>query len=201
MALELFDKDGKPVSLEAIAEELNLVKDGIPQSRFSEVNQKRKDAERSVITLQERIDELETEKAKKSGDLQTLVDRQREQIVELTSASDRLKVLETLVGDSVEKRIQTLPEKLRTLVPEGTADQKFSWLSKNQDLLMKPEAFSLGGGMPQAPTQKADKKEELSAEEKEVARRFGMSEEDYVQYRGETPQTSDDNQTRQNMLS
>jgi len=58
------------------------------------------------------------------------------------------------------------------------------WLAKNKAKFMKAEPFDIGAGKRGV---KPDKKTELTQQEKEVARNFGMSEDDYQKYKDANP--------------
>jgi hypothetical protein len=78
----------------------------------------------------------------------------------------------------LETQTNEIPEELRGLIPdELSVKQKLDWISRNKTLLLKPVAPDIGAGIRGAGTGSAVK---LSPEQIEMARKTGVSVEDYA---------------------
>ncbi|WP_051188268.1 hypothetical protein [Brevibacillus thermoruber] len=85
----------------------------IPKSRFDEVNTKFKD-------LQAQYDKLLAEKQEADG-YKSLHQQ----------AEERAKALEGVIAQMLEARLETIPEELHDLIPEGlTPEQKLAWIDR-----------------------------------------------------------------------
>jgi len=197
--MKFYDKDGNEISKEdalaAFQSDIDAIvadklKGYIPQARFKEVNDKKK-------TLADQLDEANTELETlrsstegKEGKFEGLYNKSRLELQRLKSVEENYVTLETSLQEYVDNQVSQLPEELRTLVPEGNAHAQFSWMSRNQKLLAKPSAFDIGAGLPGSGDDGGGD-EGLSPEEKEIARRFGMTDAEYtaakVSPAGKTP--------------
>jgi phage I-like protein len=88
--------------------------------------------------------------------------------------SDYEKTLEKLLATEVEQ----IPETKRGLVPdEMTTLQRLNWIAKNKALLVAPQPFDIGAGKQGGGENNLNS---LTAEEIEIAKRFGVKPEDYA---------------------
>ena len=134
------------------------------RTRLREREQKDKDAE------QERL--------AKQSEWQKLAEQRAAEIEELSPYRDRYNTMLETVAESNTKRVETIPEAMRGLVPDFDDPLKLStWLDANSQLLTKPLAPALNGeaGSGGRPTEV----ETLSAEELRAARRMGITAKEY----------------------
>ncbi len=74
-----------------------------------------------------------------------------------------------------------IPEDLISLIPEELSiEKRLNWLAKNKAKLLKPIAPDIGAGQRGSGTGK--KTRVLTPEERQVAKTFGYSEEEYIEH-------------------
>lgn len=150
----------------------------IPKSRLDEEITKRKELETRLADLEKTSKEAETKRLQEQNDYKTLFENANKELATLRPkaviADESQKTMEGLL----ESQVASIPEAMRSLIPERlSVSEKLDYIAKNQALLSKQPAFDInagknggsGGSLP-----------ELTAEEQEVAKRFGYSQEDYA---------------------
>jgi phage I-like protein len=152
----------------------------IPKSRFDEVNEERRkladritqiDAERKADTEKRLIEQSEFKK---------LAESRGEELTKAQEIASKVDAYEKTLADVLAAQVASLPEDKRDLVPdELTTQQKLAWLAKNAAILKAPASFDIGAGR-QGGGEPPRKVSPLSAEEIEVAHRFGMTEAEYL---------------------
>jgi len=157
----------------------------IPKSRLDEVLEtNRKLQERLDATEKERQEQLEAQ-LKEQGKYKELADQRAQKLAELQPKADQLDSYEVTLKSVLEAEIAQLPEEFQDVVPESLSTKdKLDWLAKNKSKFMKADPFDIGAGKRGV---KPEKKAELTPEEKQVARNFGMSEEDYAKHKDGNP--------------
>lgn len=153
----------------------------IPKSRFDEVNQRAKDAE---ARLQQMDAERQTEVEKRLEEQQKwkeLADERATKLAEAERKAAKVDEYETEMRSYVEESMNKIPEDMKSLVPDGAPEQQFRWLKKNLDKLVKPIAPPTGAGARGAGGD--GKQFELAPEESLMAKKFGVSEEEYHNYK------------------
>lgn len=148
------------------------------QSKLKEVNQESAGRRHQINELSERLEALEQQR--QAGlSLEEKLKETESQITSLRQFEDRAKGLEALIRKSNEQRIAAIPEAMRSLVPVDamSPEQVAAWLDKNAAVLSKPIAPELDGGAGGAG---GGKTVQLSEQEKMIARRVGMTDEEYV---------------------
>lgn len=154
----------------------------IPKSRFDEVNNKYKEA-MSKLEERERVDREAAEKRlEESQRYKELSDQRAQQIVELQSKADKADQQESALQAVLDARVQEIPEDMRDVVPEGDVIFKLNWITRNMSKILKPVAPDIGAGTIGSNNIQTNRIE-LSPEEREVAKKFGMSEEEYAKYK------------------
>lgn len=157
--------------------------------RFKELNKRAKDAE---TTLQQLQNERETEKQnalKEQGKWKEIAEENERKLKEAQLQLGRLNEYETTLKETLDAQLSEIPVELQKLVPD-TLDTRgqLAWLSKNKPILLKPNTFDIGAGGNLNAGGKGRKQVEISDEQKELARRYGMSPEDYVKFSGDLQQ-------------
>lgn len=150
----------------------------IPKSRFDEVNTKYHELQTRLEAIEaERKAEVEKQLAEQNK-WQELADKRGKELVEaqnkVAKLSDYEKTLEKLLAVEVEQ----IPEGKRSLLPdEMTTLQKLNWIAKNKPILTAPAPFDIGAGKQGGGETVTIN---LSSEEIEFARKFGVKPEDYA---------------------
>jgi len=153
----------------------------IPKSRLDEVlESNRKLQEKLATTEKERQDQLEAQ-LKEQGKWKEIAEQRAKEMADLKPKAEQADAIEATLKDVLASQIAELPETMRGLVPdELSTQQKLQWLSKNKPLLVKQKPVDIGAGK-QGGGQPAGV--ELTAEEQEFARNFGVKPEEYAKFK------------------
>lgn len=155
--------------------------------RFRELNQAKIDAENKAAALEKAAQDAELEALEKQKNYQKLYEKAQAEVTSLKPKAEQLAEMEKTLASMLKTEISSLPEQFQDIVPDGlSTQQKLDWLARNKAKFMKPESFDIGAGEKGAKA-KEQKKTELTAEEKQAARDFGMTEEEYAKHRDQTP--------------
>jgi len=147
--------------------------------RFKELTQAAKDAKTRADALEKAAQDQEREALEKQQNYQKLYEKAQAEITSLKPKAEQLDSMEKTLSSLLDAEIKSLPEQFQDVVPDGlTTQQKLDWLSKNKVKFVKPEGFDIGAGKNGAKENK-QKATELTPEEKQLARDFGMTEEEY----------------------
>jgi len=172
-----------PPAAEPIEPPVTTTEQMVPYSRFKEVNDQKVAAERRAEALDKAAQEAEANRLKEQGDYKKLYETQEADLARAKAGAAKADSLETTLKTVLDAQVAEIPEARRSLIPEElTTQQKLDWIAKNRAVLLAPVppdlgAGRFGGGRP------PEKHPELTPEEKEVARKFGMSEEDYAKHK------------------
>lgn len=132
----------------------------------SEASKKRQQEEEQRLAQDQKWEELATTRAKTIDEWKPKVEAYERMAVTFQAALD--------------KQLEALPEYVRTLAAKITDPvDLFEWLSENADKLVQRQAPGLDQGR-KGDNNKSSVK--LSPEQKEAARRAGISEEEYAKY-------------------
>lgn len=152
----------------------------VPQSRLNEMAEKnRLLQERLNATEKERQEQLEKQLAEQ-GKWKEIAEQRANELAGMKPKADLVDEYETVLKEQLAAEIETLPDDFKDVIPDGlsTKDQ-LRWLAKNKSKFLKAEPFDIGAGKTGV---KPTKKVELTPEQKEMARQYGVSEEDYAKY-------------------
>lgn len=138
-------------------------------------------AEKKAEALEKAQQDAERQRLEKSQEFEKLYQATLTELTNLKPKAEQVEEYEKVLSEQLAAEIETLPDEFKDVIPDGlsTKDQ-LRWLAKNKSKFMKAEPFDIGAGKRGV---KPDKKTELTPEEKELARRFGMSEEDYAKFK------------------
>jgi type IV secretory pathway VirB10-like protein len=153
----------------------------IPKSRLDEVLALNKTfADRLAALEQERKDEVEKRLAEQNQ-WKELAEKRGAELTEAQGKAAKVAEYEKTLESLLEKQVGEIPEEKRALIPTyGTTQQRLEWIAANRAILTAPKPFDIGAGKQGGAE---GKKIELTAEELEVARKFGMTPEDYAKYK------------------
>lgn len=113
----------------------------IPKSRFDEVNNAYKTLKAELDKIKSAQDEAEKERQKKEqeeaekrGEFETLYKKANSDLEtvkeERKAAKARIEVLEGVINDLLNAKLESIDEKFHDLIPEGmTPEQKLSWVT------------------------------------------------------------------------
>lgn len=173
------EKDGKK-DFSALPEWARSEIDSL-QNRLKEVNHESASRRHQLNEMSERLQKLEEQRQAGLSAEEKLREAQAN-IDSLKQFEDRAKKLEDMIRQSNEQRIAQIPEHMRSLVPDGSPADVAAYLDRNAALLTKPIAPDLDGG---AGSGSGTRQPALTDEEKQIARRTGISEEAYAQRKAE----------------
>jgi chromosome segregation ATPase len=150
--------------------------------RFKELSKRVKDAEAEAARLRREREDAEAEALQKQGEFKTLYEQEKAKVTKLQSQLGQVEQYESTLAAMLDAQLKELPESSRKLVPdELNTQQKLNWISRNRAMLIKqPAPGDLGAGR-RGGSQNNEQKP-LNPEQKEIARRFGVSEEDYAKF-------------------
>lgn len=153
------------------------------RARLSDVNNESAERRIRLKEMNERMAALEADRQTRLTEAEKLKEAEA-QLNSLRQFEDRAKALEARITESNAQRVTALPEHLRGLVPvdELSPEKLAGWLDKNESILRKPIAPSLDGGVSGGGGAKTP---ELTEEERRIAKRTGVSEDDYAKRKTE----------------
>lgn len=153
----------------------------VPQSRLNELAEKNRQLqERLEATEKERQEQLEKQ-LQEQGKWKELAEQRATELATLKPKADQLDSYEQTLKKVLDVEIASLPEEYQDVIPESLSTKDaLDWLAKNKSKFMKAEPFDIGAGKRGT---KPDKHSELTPEEKQAAKHFGMSEEDYAKFK------------------
>lgn len=133
---------------------------------------------KKAAALEKAQQEAERKRLEEVQDYKKLYESTLASVTELKPKAEQVETYEKTLQVILAREIEELPEEFRDIVPDGlSTQQKLDWLSKNKAKLNKPTPFDIGAGKTGI---KQAKTTELTPEEKQVARQFGMTEEEYA---------------------
>jgi hypothetical protein len=151
--------------------------------RFKELNEAANTYKAKAEALEKANQEAEQKRLLEQNDFKQLYEKTQAELTSLKPKAEQLLSMEKTLNLLLEAEVKSLPEQFQDVVPDGlNTQQKLDWISKNKSKFMKPEAFDIGAGKTGAKKPEG-KAVELSPEERQLARDFGMSEDDYVKYK------------------
>lgn len=172
--------DGKPWTLESAMAEIGRLRKENKDRRLSEdtLTQQAKEAAAQAAlaakTEQERLAAL--------GQWEQLAKQRETELAQYKPYQERATTLEKLITESNRRRIEQIPESLRSLVPDGSAEAVAAYLDKNWAILQRKAAPETDAGAGQGGSGKAA----LTDEEKAMARQFNLTDEQYANAKPKT---------------
>lgn len=129
-----------------------------------------------MAALKKQFGERQQTQLTEQGRFKELAEQRAAQLAELEPFKQRAQTLEAMISQSNEARVAQIPENMRGLIPVEYSPEKLAgWLDANLSQLTKPTAPNLDGGVGGS-----SKAVALTNEQKAMARRMGMSDEDYI---------------------
>jgi hypothetical protein len=153
----------------------------VPITRLNEEIQKRRELESRLKLLETAAKTDEDKRLVETQNYKTLAEKREAELLTLRPLAVTAEEAEKTLQAVLAQQILELPENLRDLVPDGlSTNQKLQWLSKHKAKLTKPKGFDIGtgkqgGGLPAM--------SDLTPEELEIAKNFGMTPEEYAKYK------------------
>jgi hypothetical protein len=121
----------------------------VPYSRFAAVNKTMREYEQRLADMEQEQKEQREKVLTEQQRYQELAEQRGQELEALRGTAQRAEELEKALQDTVDARIEAVPENMRTLIPTfGTPQDTLEWLDANQALLTqsKPKAPKLDGG-------------------------------------------------------
>lgn len=141
----------------------------------------KRELEQKVSDIESKLTKAEqSRKAQLERDqnFEALSREQEQELEELRIKAKKADRLEQSVKESNEMRVAKIPEHMRSLVPELSPEGTSKWLDTNESKLTAPPIPDLDGGAG-GRGKGGGKKPGLSSEEKIMAAKVGMTEEEY----------------------
>jgi phage antirepressor YoqD-like protein len=153
----------------------------IPKSRLDEVLKANKDLQAKLEQVEKERQEQLEEQLKEQGRYKELAEQRAKELAELKPKAETVDTYEATLISVFNTQLAEIPENMRGLIPdELNTQQKLNWLSKNKALLLKPRPLDIGAGKQGG---SAPETLDLTPEELETAKRFGMAPEEYAKYK------------------
>ena len=154
----------------------------IPKTRFDEVNTRAQRAEAELERIKAEQKAATEKRLAEQQEWQQLAESRGEELANAQAKAAQVEAYEQVMKANIEAELKLLSDHGKSLFPENYSTvEQWNWLQKNRSILMKPEApptsSSRGAGGP------AGAAVELTAEEQAMARKFGMSAEEYAKYK------------------
>lgn len=138
---------------------------------------------RKASALEKAQQDAERERLVKSQEFEKLYQTTLSELTSIKPKAEQVDEYEKTLQGILESQIADLPEEFKDVVPDGlSTKQKLDWLAKNKSKFMKAEPFDIGAGERGIRKQKQTQTE-LTPEEKQAAKHFGMTEEEYAKYK------------------
>lgn len=135
---------------------------------------------KKALALEKAQQDIERKRLEESAEYKKLYEATQAELSSLKPKAEAVDTYEKTLTSILTAQVAELPEDFRDVVPEGlSTQQKLDWLAKNKAKFMKPEPFDIGAG--QRGT-KQNQTVKLTDEERNAAKRLGMSEEDFIKY-------------------
>jgi phage I-like protein len=153
----------------------------VSRERLNEVLKINKDLEKRLKSLEKEQQEQLEEQMKEQGRYKELAEQHAKELAELKPKAMTVDSYEATLVNVLETQMAEIPENMRGLIPdELSTQQKLNWLSRNKALLLKPRPQDIGAGKQGG---SAPETLDLTPEELETAKRFGMAPEEYAKYK------------------
>lgn len=153
----------------------------IPKSRLDDVLAKLDAAQKKADALEKAQQEGERKRLEEANQYKELYEKTQTELSNLKPKAEQVDTYEKTLTSILDVQIAELPEDFRDVVPDGLSTQaKLDWLAKNKAKFMKAEPFDIGAGKKGT---KPDQKTQLTPEEKEMAAKYGMTDEQYAKYK------------------
>jgi len=126
---------------------------------------------------EKQIKDAETKRLEEQQQWRELAETRQQELEDVSKYRDMYEAMLDGVDNSNKRRIESIPQDMRTLVPELDPVALAQWLDANEVLLKKPTAPNLSaaaGNNDRPGTQVI-----LSDEELDIARKLGVSAEEY----------------------
>jgi len=157
----------------------------VPYERFNKVNEERQQLADRLEKLEKAARQKEAEELEKNNEFKTLYEQSKQEAESLRAYKQKAEQYENEARQRNQDRIAALPEERRSLVPDIDDALKLdAWFSRNAGFLALPtipNAPKMDGG---AGGMGSTKGARLTPEQKDMARKMGMSEDDFAKYLG-----------------
>lgn len=140
-------------------------------AKYAETSRELSDRLRAIESAQQK-------RLEEQGNYAEIAKQRAAEVESLKPAAERAVALEAIIRESNEEAIKRVPESMRSMIPTDYAPEKLQrWLAMNTALLTKtpPPDFGAGAG-----TSGGSKATPLTDEQRQMAKRFGMTEEQYA---------------------
>jgi len=152
----------------------------IPKARFDEVNAKMKEFEKALKAKEEALKKAQQDRLEEKEEYKTLYEKTTAELSEIKPLAEQVEAWRETMETLYQAQIADIPEDYISLIPEElSVEKRLNWLAKNKALIMKPVAPDIGAGQRGSAGGTAPA---LTPEQKEIAKAFGVSEEDYIKY-------------------
>ena len=172
----------------------------IPKSRMDELNTRMKAAEAEAARLRVEAQTQRDSELTEQKRYQELAESRGVELEAANAKATKVDALEAVLQQTIDARIEDIPENLRDLVPShGTAQERLAWLNENAAKLTMPQAPDLDGGKGgKGGTGKA--LPALTPMELRMAKAAGMTPDEYAKIKNDRSTGSTEQNETLNLL-
>jgi len=163
------------------AEAKNTDSPMIPKARFDEINNRKNELEARLAEIEADQKLRIEQQLEEQGKYKELTETLRAELAEAKIRANKSDELEGTLEKLLAAQLEALPEQSRKLVPEKLSiKDRLDYIAENRELLVKPAPPGTGagkqGGKP------PEGKPDITAEESAMAKKFGLTEEEYAKH-------------------
>ena len=170
--------------LSALSPEARKVFEQVNSGLLSALEKEReanRDAQKRAAALEKAAQDAEKSRLKDKEDYKKLYEEAEKELATYKPKAEKLETYETIMKDNLAAQLAEIPEDRRSLVPSwASVEDQLKYIAQNRALLAKAQPFDIGAGKKGGGAQKTV---ELTPEELEVARNFGMKPDEYQKYK------------------
>jgi beta-glucosidase-like glycosyl hydrolase len=145
----------------------------IPKSRLDQEIARAKEAEARLAALEQ---ERKTENEKRLEEQERwkeLAEDRAQKLAEAERKAAKADEYEADMAAYIKEMEEKIPENMKGLIPDGAIEQRFRWIKRNQDFLLKPAAPTTAAGVRGSGQVTEPAPQEL----KVLASQFGLNKE------------------------
>jgi phage I-like protein len=152
----------------------------IPKSRFDEINTERQQLAARLAQIEAERNAETEKRLEEQNRWKELAESRATELAQAKAEAAKVGEYETTLAALLEKQVADIPEDKRALIPTyGTTQQRLEWIANNRALLAAPQPFAIGAGKQGA---QSNENINLTPEEVAIARRFGLTPEEYAKF-------------------
>jgi len=112
------------------------------------------------------------------GKYKDLAEERAQQLAKAQAKAEKVEAYQEVLSKHLTAQIEEIPEDMRSLIPSSLpVEDQLDWIAVNRAKLVKPLAQKIGAGERGGSQEKSV---DLTDEERAIARKFNMTDEEYA---------------------